>query len=182
MPGQQVRARIAGSNNYRHMTSCAFLYSAKATPLDRVLMQVFGLTQQDILRARETEDMWQFVMRGAPREVEFRGIYTAYVYDRQQADTLARMMRDNDIGLVLDPECVVDAGIADVVRSKPGPKVGEKAKGAGRSFEERQEEKRADDRRRKAAQRDRERAAKEAAGTQRPRGRPRKAACAEARP
>jgi hypothetical protein len=57
MPGQQVRARIAGSNNYRHLTSCDFLYSAKATPLDRVLMQVFGLTQADIVRARETEDV-----------------------------------------------------------------------------------------------------------------------------
>jgi hypothetical protein len=175
MPGQQVRARIAGSNNYRHLTRCAFLYSAKATPVDRILMQVFGLTQEDILRARETEDVWQFVMRGAPREGKFRGTYTVYVYDRQQAETLARMMRENDVGLVLDPECIAEAGIADVVRPKPGPKVGERARASGKSFEERQEERRDADRRRKGAQRERERAEKVAAGMLRGRGRPRKA-------
>jgi hypothetical protein len=182
MPGLQVQPRIAGSNNYRHLTSCAFIYSAKATPLDRVLMQVFDLTQGDILRARETEDMWQFAMRGAPREGKFGGTYTVYVYDRQQAETLARMVRESDVGHVLDPECVAEAGIADIARPKPGPKPGEKARASGKSFEERQEERRDADRQRKAAQRERKRAAQEAGGTLRPRGRPRKADAAESRP
>jgi hypothetical protein len=145
-------------------------------------MQVFGLSKDDILRARETEDIWQFAMRGAPRDEKFRGTYTIYVYDRQQADTLAWMMRDNDIGLVLDPECVVDAGIADVVRSKPGPKVGEKAGTSDQSFKEKEEERKAADRQRKQRQRERQRAKKEAAGTLRGRGRPRKAGIGEVRP
>jgi hypothetical protein len=121
-------------------------------------------------------------MRGAPQEGKFCGTYMVYVYDRQQAETLARMMRENDVGLVLDPECVGEAGIADVVRSKPGLKPGEKAKASRRTFEERQEERKAADRRRKAAQRQRERAEKAAAGTLRSRGRPREADAGAVRP
>jgi hypothetical protein len=182
VPGQQVMARIAGSNSYRTLASCAYLYSAKATPEDRVLMEVFGLSREDILRAREVEDVWQFAMRGAVREARFRGTYTIYVYDRRQAEALAGLMRDNDIGAVPDPECVAEAGIAEVERPKSGPKPRQEAAGSGKSFGERKAERRAGDRERKRRQREKERTAKAAAGTLRGRGRPRKADGEAARP
>jgi hypothetical protein len=58
---------------------------------------VFGLSKQDIERAREQEDIWQFVMRGAVRNADFAGVYTVYLYDVWQADTLADMLRDAGI-------------------------------------------------------------------------------------
>ena len=90
-------------------------------------------------------------------------------------------LRENDIGIVPDPECVMEAGIAEVARPKPGPKPGTKPDASDKSFDERAAERREADRRRKRQQRERERAEKAAAGTQRSRGRPRKTANVEVR-
>jgi hypothetical protein len=182
VPGEQVRPRVAGSNRYRSHTSCAFIYSSKAQPDDAILMRVFGLTREEIERAREQEDIWQFIMRGAIRMPDFTGTYTIYLYDLWQAEVLAQMLRQAGVADDLALEPIMDASILDIARSKPGPRPGEKARASGKTFEERQEERQAADRLRKAAQRERERAAQEAAGTLRPRGRPRKADAAESRP
>jgi hypothetical protein len=71
--GRQVRPKLAGSNEYRDLTSCAFIYSSKTQPDDAVLLDVFGLTREEIEHAREREDIWQFVMRGAARMADFDG-------------------------------------------------------------------------------------------------------------
>jgi hypothetical protein len=170
--GKQVRPKLAGSNEYRDLTSCAYIYSSKAQPDDAVLLDVFGLTREEIERAREREDIWQFVMRGAARMADFSGTYTVYLYDLWQAEALAEMLRDEGIAEDVTLEAVVEAGILDVARPKPGPVPGTRAANSGKSFEEREEERRADDRRRKQAQRDRQRAEKAMAGILRNRGRP----------
>jgi hypothetical protein len=182
LSGEQVRPKVAGSNLYRHHVSCAFIYSSKVRPEDSILLDVFGLTREEVERAREQEDIWQFVMRGAIRMAEFDGTYTIYLYDRGQAETLAKMLEEEGIseGVTLEP--VHEAGIIDTERPKPGPRPGAKAAASEKPFEERETERRAADRERKQRQRERERAEKEAAGTVRGRGRPRKGSGAEASP
>ncbi len=180
VPGQQVRPKVAGSNRYRALNSCAFLYSSKARPEDAILLDVFGLTREEVERAREREDVWQFVMRGAIRMPDFEGLYTIHLYDLWQAEALAAMLREEGIAddVVLEP--VIEAGILDVARPKPGPEPGAKAIASNKSFEEREAERRESDRQRKLRQR--ERAEKAASGTLRGRGRPRKTEGSEARP
>ncbi|MGK7869664.1 hypothetical protein [Falsiroseomonas sp. E2-1-a20] len=174
--GKQVRPKLAGSNEYRDLTSCAYIYSSKAQPNDAVLLDVFGLTREEIERAREREDIWQFVMRGAARMSDFDGTYTVYLYDLWQAEALAEMLRDEGIAEDVTLEAVVEAGILEVARPKPGPVAGTRAANSGKSREEREQERRADDRRRKQAQRDRQRREKALAGTLRSKGRPKASA------
>ena len=175
LPGQQVRPKVAGSNEYRNLTSCAFIYSSKARPEDAVLLSVFGLSREEVERAREQEDIWQFVTRGAIRQAEFDGLYTVYLYDHWQAEMLAQMLRDAGMAGDVQIEPVVEAGVLDVERPRPGPKPGAKAEKSEKSFEDQQAERREADRRRKQQQRERERATKAAEGSLRSRGRPRKA-------
>jgi hypothetical protein len=182
LPGEQVRPKVAGSNAYRHHTSCALVYSSKARPEDAILLDVFGLTREEVERAREREDIWQFAMRGAIREAEFDGTYEVYLYDRWQAEALAAMLREEGVADDIVVEAVEAAGILDVQRPRPGPKAGAKTAASGKTFEEREAERRAGDRLRKQRQRAKQREEKAAAGTLRARGRPRSASGAEARP
>ncbi|GAA0576888.1 hypothetical protein GCM10009416_14340 [Craurococcus roseus] len=182
VPGEQVRPKVAGSNLYRRQTSCALIYSSKARPEDAILLDVFGLTREEVERAREREDIWQFAMRGAVREAGFDGLYTVYVYDLWQAEALAAMLREAGVADEVSVEPVAEAGILDVQRPKPGPKPGAKAAASGRSFEQREAERREGDRLRKQRQREKERVEKAAAGTLRGRGRPRKPDGGEASP
>jgi hypothetical protein len=182
LPGEQVRPKVAGSNLYRRHTSCAFVYSSKALPSDAILLDVFGLTREEVERAREREDIWQFVMRGAIREAGFDGTYTIHLHDLWQADALARMLREEGVADDVALEPAAEAGILDVERPKPGPKTGAKAAASSKSFEEREAERREGDRLRKRQQRARERAEKAAEGTLRGRGRPRRTEGGEARP
>jgi hypothetical protein len=182
VPGEQVRPKVAGSNLYRRDTSCAFIYSSKARPDDAILLDVFGLTREEVERAREREDIWQFVMRGAIRMDEFDGTYTIHLYDLWQAEALARMLREEGVADDVAVEPVEEAGILSVERPKPGPKTGKKAASSLKSFEEREAERREGDRLRKQRQRERERAEKGEEGTLRGRGRPRRTECEEARP
>ncbi len=181
LPGEQVRPKVAGSNQYRHLTSCAFIYSSKARPEDAILLSAFGLTRDEVERAREQEDIWQFVMRGAIRMAEFDGTYTVYLYDLWQAEVLARMLGETGISADVTLEPMKKAGILNVQRPKPGPKPGTKAAVTDISFEQQEEERRAADRLRKQRQREKDRAAKAAEGTLRSRGRPRKSDGPEAR-
>ena len=180
--GEQVRPKVAGSNNYRYHTVCALIYSNKARPEDAILLKAFGLTRDEVERAREQEDIWQFVMRGAIRMAEFDGVYTVYLYDLWQAETLARMLREEGITDEVTLEPLIEAGIMDVERSKPGPKPCAKAAASAKSFEEREAERRDADRQRKQRQRQKERAEKAADGTLRGRGRPTKVNACEVRP
>ncbi len=143
---------------------------------------MFGLAREEVERARECEDIWQFVMRGAVRQSEFGGLYTVHLYDVQQAEVLAAMLREEGITDDVAVEPVAAAGILDVERPKPGPKEGAKAEASGKSFDEQKAERREADRERKRRQRGRERAEKAAAGTLRGRGRPKKTEGVEADP
>jgi hypothetical protein len=168
LSGQMVSPKLAGTNDLRHHTSCAMIYSNKSQRADDAVLEVFGLTRDDIERARQTEDLQQFVMRGAIRCPDFGGVYDIYVYDGWQADALAEFIKSQGITDVeLIP--VEEAGITDVQRPTPGPKP--RTPDPVR-LAKRKEDQRRVDAERKRRVREKEREAKRAAGTLRARGRP----------
>ncbi|WP_368518101.1 hypothetical protein [Rhizobium sp.] len=90
--GQIVKPKLAGLNALRDHRSCAFIYSSKAVSEDKPLKSVFGLDDDDIVAARETEDIIQFVFRGAIRNPNYDGPYDIYLYHRHQAEAVAAAM------------------------------------------------------------------------------------------
>jgi hypothetical protein len=166
--GVMVSPRQEGTNALMHHTSCVMIYSAKTVPADGPSLEVFGLTKEDVERARETEDIIQFVLRGALRKPDFGGEYRVYLYDLHQAEALADYLEQEGIAMVeLVP--VEEAGIMDVEREKPGRKRVELDES---SKAERKERRLEADRIRKAKGRAGEREEKHKAGTLRGRGRP----------
>ncbi|MHB2208021.1 DEAD/DEAH box helicase family protein [Methylobacterium sp. CM6257] len=111
----QCSPKMAGSNSLRHHEACAMIYSAKMTPDDESIVQAFRLDRDDIRTAREGEDVFQFVCRGAIRDPGYSGRYDVYVYDLGQAEHLRARLLDSgyeDVILVAVPE----AGIMEINR------------------------------------------------------------------
>lgn len=131
-----ISPKSAGLNRYDDETSCALIYSSKALPADRPAQALFGITEQEILRAREEEDILQFVMRGAIRRPEFGGDYDIYLYSKRQAELVAEKLRAENIGrsITLVPEA--GAGIMD---SLPNPLASIRAALAAGKDDERRE-------------------------------------------
>jgi hypothetical protein len=115
VPGQMVLPKVAGLNEYRELDSCAIFYSSKPLIEDDTLKTVFELTDDDILVAREVEDIFQFVFRGALRNRDYAGAYDIYVYSLDQAERLQALMAEN--GLIdIDVMAMPDAGIMETTR------------------------------------------------------------------
>jgi hypothetical protein len=167
--GDMVSPKAEGTNNLMHHTSCAYIYSSKAVPSDAPLIDMLDLSQEDIERAREIEDIIQFVCRGDLRNPNATGDYHIYLYDLYQAQALAEYLTEHGFGMVeLVP--VEEAGLLDMRRPGRGrpPSQPEDA----RSSEERLEQERAAAAERQQRRRDRLVAAKQADGTYQGPGRP----------
>lgn len=117
LKGVKVSPKVEGTNALMTHRSCALIYSSKSLPQDEVLIKAIGLTKEQIERAREIEDVGQFIMRGAVRDPAFSGDYDIYLYDQHQADALAEYLEENGLG---DAELIPleEAGIMDVERER----------------------------------------------------------------
>ena len=173
---EAVRPKQAGTNSLIDHTSCAFIYSNKAQTDDDPIRVALGFTADEIKRARETEDVIQFVMRGAVRNPTFTGTYTAYLYDRAQADVVADYLRASGVTDDVRIEGVEEAGLLDAQR--PASRKGKKGvlEAQEGSYAERNQARLDADAERKRRKRAEEKAVQEANGTLRGRGRPSKAA------
>ena len=111
--GRPISPKAAGLNVYDDETSCALIYSSKPLEGDKPAKALFGITDDEILRAREEEDILQFVMRGAIRKRDFDGEYDIYLYSKRQAELVAQKLIASGIGnsVALVPE--PGAGIMD---------------------------------------------------------------------
>jgi hypothetical protein len=168
LAGKQVLPRQAGTNAYRHLTSCAIIYSNKAQDADSAILEVFGLTRDQIARAREIEDIQQFVMRGAIRCSDFKGRYEIYVYDVWQAEAVRGFLIKGGIANVT-LHGTEEAGIMEVERPKSGRKATQLDE---RSKAERMAERREKDAARKRRARALQLTKRKEAGTDQKPGRP----------
>ena len=117
-----VNPRIEGANYLWQKKSSAAIFSMKAQGHEAVLSKINPLLDRDLItKLREGSALWQFVMRGLPRNGNFIGDYWVFVYDQVQAEELEAKFKENlfpfvDIDHVKLPEFV------DRKRGKPGPK------------------------------------------------------------
>jgi hypothetical protein len=107
-------------------------------------------------------------MRGAIRRPEFNGTYDVYVYDIEQAQALAHYFCENKVTDDVVLEAVVEAGILDYERSDTASPRQDRSPPTAASDDVRREK----NNQRKAKQRAKERAEKEAGGVLRGPGRP----------
>ncbi len=175
LKGVECQPKVAGTNNLRHHTACAFFYSNKAQAGDDAILEVLGLNQDHIRRAREDEDIIQFMCRGAIRDRDFGGTYEVHLYSKDQAERLQEYLVQS--GITDDVRLIeVDAaGIMEVKRPEPKDRSREAATDP-QTLRERAERQKQSARERSKRNRDRARAVKVANGTARGRGRPKKAA------
>ncbi len=172
--GQWVEPKQAGSNALRHHTSCCLIYSSKAQQDDEPILQVLGLDREAIKHTREYEDVLQFVLRGAVRNADYGGNYDVYVYDELQAAALRDKLLATGITDRIELIAVEEAGIMDATRLGTSPPPATITPDA-RSLRERSEEKKVAERERGRLRRAAEKAKRQAEGTHRGVGRPRKA-------
>jgi hypothetical protein len=180
-PGMVCPPKLAGSNNLIEHMSCAYIYSNKAQAADSAIMEVLGLNGESIKRSRETEDLIQFVMRGAIRRPDFDGSYDVHLYSVDQAKELKRYLIENDITdtnyVAIVP--VMEAGIMDVERPV-SLRSRAKAELSPLTAKDRAERKKEADKEYSQKRRDKERAEDEKNGIERrKRGRPRNASAPE---
>ena len=113
--GERVSPKVAGLNSLRQHDSCLFLYSSKAQPNDVKLHDLLTMTDEDVRRAREDEDILQFAWRGAIRNPDYDGPYDIYLYSRDQAEQLASTLQTAGF-LTVELRGVPEAGIMNVTR------------------------------------------------------------------
>jgi hypothetical protein len=169
-PGQMVLPKLAGSNSLIEHTSCASIYGNKAQDADSAILEVFPVDRDIIKHARETEDLFQFIMRGAIRRPEFDGTYDVYLYDLTQAQALANLLLEGGITDDVDVVQIDEAGLIDEERLSSSN--GSASQSDRHTRAEREAARLQKDAARKRVNRAKDREEKAAAGTLRPRGRP----------
>jgi hypothetical protein len=173
LSGDMVSPKAEGTNSLMQHKSCAFIYSSKELLSDAPLIDMFRLNREEIERAREIEDIIQFVCRGDLRNPDATGDYWVYLYDRHQAEALAAYLTEHGLGTAeLLP--VEEAGLLDMRRLGPGrPPSGPED---SRSLEERLKQKQVKDADRQRRKRSKDKAEEESQGIYRNKpGRPTKA-------
>ncbi|CAO4151856.1 DEAD/DEAH box helicase family protein [Methylorubrum extorquens] len=170
--GDAVEPRQAGTNSLRQHTACAFIYSNKAQAADLSLLEVLNLNEDDVLIAREQEDVFQFVLRGAIRDPSYDGDYDVYLYSRDQAEALRDYLASANITDRVEVQPVAEAGIMDVMRPQRSSGQLRMPAEAEVSVRERKERRQAQERARSQRRRDAKVAERKADGSYRKRGRP----------
>jgi hypothetical protein len=118
LPGLKLNPKVAGSDAYKHFTCASFIYTAKPSRAEVEAFARYGITYDEIVRARQNEDLVQFFFRSwvrvpdDPRDGEFR------VYDLAQAIFLKEFIEATGRPFKTILEHVVEAGVDE---HKPKP-------------------------------------------------------------
>ncbi|AXB77877.1 hypothetical protein [Novosphingobium sp. P6W] len=115
IPGQAISPKIAGSNEYRDLTTVSVCYSAKGNPAEISALKLFGITPAMVTRSREMEDLIQIVFRSSLRVADDTRPVDIRVYDLSQAEFLKSYFEVAGFPFEVDLEHV-DIGLDDVAR------------------------------------------------------------------
>jgi hypothetical protein len=174
MMGLRLSPCVAGLNDYEDLEHATILFSGKLSPQERKALTLFGIDEEEVRRSREFEAVLQFLFRSAIRKPEFDGTLYWNVYDGEQARFLAGLLEEH--GLAAAELQYVNVGIGHIVRPQRHEKATDEVVHA------RRERRRQSNTERVRAHRERKKAEKQADGSYRPRGRPRKADAGEVQP
>ncbi len=87
--GQYISPNSRGMNTYQSYTTAVWLASMKPSPVEAVMCrEQFGITGQDLVQAREVENLYQFINRSNLRDYDSQSEIVVYVVDREQAESL----------------------------------------------------------------------------------------------
>jgi hypothetical protein len=118
LPGLKLQPKVSGADEYKHLTCATFLYSAKPSKAEVRALELYGIKYNEVVRARQDEDLIQFVWRsslrvsGDPRGCEFR------IYDYAQALFLKNFIEATGRPFTVSLDYVSDAGV-DQFKPKP---------------------------------------------------------------
>jgi len=99
--GQYISPNSRGMNAYQSYTTAVWLASMKPSPVEVVMCrEQFGITGQDLVQAREFENLYQFINRSNLRDYDSQSEIVVYVVDREQAQSLGTAnIHHIDLGL-----------------------------------------------------------------------------------
>ena len=99
--GQYISPNSRGMNAYQSYTTAVWLASMKPSPVEVVMCrEQFGITGQDLVQAREFENLYQFINRSNLRDYDSQSEIVVYVVDREQAESLGTAnIHHIDLGL-----------------------------------------------------------------------------------
>lgn len=92
LPGLHITPRAHGTNHCRDRHECTILYAAQPSPSELRVLNQLGISRDEIVRAREYEDLIQFVMRSSLRDPASTEPVTIRVFSRSQAEFLATLI------------------------------------------------------------------------------------------
>lgn len=101
LTGQYISPNSRGMNAYQSYTTAVWLASMKPSPVEVVMCrEQFGITGQDLVQAREYENLYQFINRSNLRDYDSQSEIVVYVVDREQAESLGTAnIHHIDLGL-----------------------------------------------------------------------------------
>jgi hypothetical protein len=121
IPGWRISPKIAGSNDYQHITVCSAIYTSKPSNVTKGILSQFGITAEQIIRSRESEDLIQIFLRCSGRVASDTRDLTLRLYDLEQAEFIRDWIRE--VELPFECELVqIDLGLDVFETVKPGPK------------------------------------------------------------
>jgi hypothetical protein len=118
LPGQKIQPKVSGMDDYKRFSCASFFYTAKPSKAEEVAFARYGISREEVIRAREFEDLVQFLGRTCwripddSREIDFR------VYDYWQALFLEEFIANSGRPFTVILEHVEEAGVDE---HKPQP-------------------------------------------------------------
>lgn len=100
LSGKYIDPISRGMNTFQDYTKCVWLASMKPSPVEtKQLELMFSLTREEVVQARERENLYQFINRSNLRDYSSTNTIAVYVFDKEQAQSISTNIDYIDIGL-----------------------------------------------------------------------------------
>jgi hypothetical protein len=97
----KISPRAAGRNDLAAYTTCAMLYTSKPSPDETTALKMCEVSRDNVVRTRETEDIFQMLMRSSLRDPSNEAAVILYVYDKTQAQEQARLIAESGLAITV---------------------------------------------------------------------------------
>jgi hypothetical protein len=95
LEGERIGPRASGRNDLMGYTEGSFIYAAKPRPDELEILNILGITEPMVVRAREHEDIIQMFGRCSIRDPDDERDIRFRVFSKDQAEVIADHYRDS---------------------------------------------------------------------------------------
>lgn len=114
--GTKISPDARGINSLQQFKTCVWLACMRPNPVEVVHNKyAFGIDGDQLVAAREHENIYQFVNRGVVRDYRSSEIQTVYVFSKEQAECLGVAGKFIDLGLEITEKKSSGGQLRDVV-------------------------------------------------------------------